>query len=580
MSGNHLEENISRAVAEETIRIGIFYRLSMNASDATESVGMERATKMAIDIQHYFRTLMRHKYHFIVEPYVYRSTQNTWPDFDQNTVEQFIDDNDLRHDADGNEFRIHAIWGGTDESERAAGGYGILGGRWNVTFSTGGIRVMSHEDGHNLKMSHASSRDSEGNEKEYDDPFDTMGREFSGFNVLHLIQLGLEEDREIIKVTETTQVLLCPCELTPHNLHENEYQTAMILVPDQKPVSLSFYKTKGHPYNAKRIFHDKLVIHENAATRWETGAVKSYWLKPALSVGESRELPGGVTVEFLEHKNETGRINIIFGNDAAPADLTIPTGFPKTESQEVTPLHNGLWVNPDYQRQGFCTTIRKDLGLGVVYWYTFNERDDARRFYFSPFTLGDGLLNWTSTEGGSFTDPKAAEEFHAGTGKIVFTGPDKAVILYNMTDPDYGRGSVEIEAFDFTLNTHPLNGLWVEDIEDKDGFTFHFYTFQGKEMCTGLWFSAGPADVDYSGRVPNTDQRWWICTGSKRSDGNYNMSIDEAVAGRWNNIQDAGERNVGSGILHVINDKLEFEYDIHAEEAITEKYTMKLFKGF
>ena len=298
-----------------------------------------------------------------------------------------------------------------------------------------------------------------------------------------------------------------------------------------------------------------------------------------MSPGSRKGLESGVRIEYLEYANETAKVNFIFQDQYDIEENEIPVDFPeKLLSTELSEDHNGLWYNDDFYGQGFDVQVRNNKLL--VYWYTFNEKNDSRRFYFGSCDLAEGTETFDlyTTDSGTFDDPTTAKAIKAGRGQLYFFDKNNGVFNYN-TD-EHGRGSVEITPIAFSQ--HDMSGVWYNPERNYEGFSIQF--FDQLNSCTAFWYTYGPKTSSSS----ISKQRWFMCNGSKVSDTEYDLTIYEVTGGRWMFFDDVVVKSVGtakltiidSGLNWDIDSKLKIDYDIAAEPGVTGKGTFDLTRLF
>ena len=145
----------------------------------------------------------------------------------------------------------------------------------------------------------------------------------------------------------------------------------------------------------------------------------------------------------------------------------------------------GLWYDPDFNGQGFDVNVRN--GKLSVVWYTFNHRNDMRRFYIGTCDLAEAASGFDlfTTDDGAFDDPTAAQAILAGQAQLYFTDDTNAVFNFNMLE--HGRGSVNIVSL--AASNDPSSGLWFQVSREKEGFGIKF--FGHLNSCMAYWYTYG-----------------------------------------------------------------------------------------
>jgi len=518
----------------EKKHIGIFRQVPLDISEEMLAEEVKLAERDAKTIQDFYRRYARHKWDVQVRGYAMRGEQETRPPYyAYKDIKNFMSEYDMQG-FDPNYFQV---FGGASDMC----GNGNMPGSRSAVYQGCGSDSMIHELGHNFGLHHASTYDGE-TLIEYGDRSSMMGAGTSrgGLNSVDLVRLGLESDREILKITKTQQVLICPIELPPHGMHINEYQHISV-----KGVHISLRKEKGAHCNFWRNREDTLYVHEYKSD------LHSIRLLPDLKPGQSKNLSNGAKIEYLEYANETARVNIYYeANDPRPADLPMPSGFPKSlPGVSVEPKHSGAWYNPDFTGEGFDIHIH-DNKL-VLYWYTYNHKYPDRRFYFGEASLTDGVVEFDimTTTNGTWEDPSSFKVEKAGSGQIYFLG--KANGIFNFKLEELGRGSIEI----IPVAISSTGGIYYQPSRNGEGFTIQFYG----DMCVAYWYSYGP-----SNRRDNSSQRWYVCSGTKNNYGVYNLVVYEAQDNEWMGLREGpGIVEIGTADLIVIDENnITFTYDI------------------
>ena len=262
----------------------------------------------------------------------------------------------------------------------------------------------------------------------------------------------------------------------------------------------------------------------------------------ALSPRDSRKLPNGSLVEYLEYSDETARVNI-HRSGGEPVDLPMPTGFAPAPDN-ITAERAGAYWHPDYIGQGFH--ILHDAGKTVIYWYTFNEFDNSRRFYIATGTGNE--FDLLTMIGGTWADPTKAEPQKAGTCQLYFDG-DTAVFSYNTIE--HGRGSIELTEHELAAGE-----AWYQRSRTGEGFSLLRYG----DMTVIYWYSYGPKPLSAIGSTAVRTQRWYVCSGT-----DDDLIIQEILDGKWQNNTKTNMTVVGSASITPDGDRLIFKYDINAD---------------
>ena len=102
-------------------------------------------------------------------------------------------------------------------------GWGQVGGKYSMTFSSCGTRTMLHELGHNFGLRHSTSG---GNE--YGDTSCWMGKGNRGFNSPQQHKLEIDTERETIYVNKSVELLLMPISYSQDDLVARAYQHVIV----------------------------------------------------------------------------------------------------------------------------------------------------------------------------------------------------------------------------------------------------------------------------------------------------------------------------------------------------------------
>jgi len=260
------------------------------------------------------------------------------------------------------------------------------------------------------------------------------------------------------------------------------------------------------------------------------------------------------SIEYLECANTRARLNVLL-SDEIPEPQEIRNGFYTPPDAYISEAATGAWYNPAQVGQGFDIQIRNDRV--AVYWYTFNEGDSARRWYYGtciPADCMDGFTFYT-TEQGTFANPKLRTQTVAGTGQLYFLADDVGMFNYDFIG--YGRDAIPITAIEHSDS--PLSGSWFNTDKEGSGFTLHEFPMG---HMAGYWFTYGPQSTLERVRNKGHTQRWYLVSGYLNDSGMYDLTIYEAQGGRWRSYAAATLHPVGSAVVTVIGDRLKFSYEL------------------
>jgi hypothetical protein len=536
--------------------IGIFRQVPLDTTDEDLGHAENLAKGWAQSVQTFYRRYARHVWDVQVRGYAMRGEQSYYPPTYASTdIKNFM----AEHDMEGfvpNYFHVVSTSGA-----KGMCGQGNLPGNRSVTYGLGcGTDTMCHELGHNFGLHHASTYEAGADPEtvEYGDRSSVMGagNGRGGFNSVDLVRLGLEDEREILEVTDTRQVIISPIELPPHGMHDVEHQDIRI-IKNKFPVHLSLRKKRGSFYSFSGSAEETLFVHEYASDLHSIRHLKD------LLPGQSKNLSNGTRVEYLEYANEMARVNIYYNpSDPKPEDIPMPVGFPPgPPSVSVGPEHTGAWYNPDFNGEGFDIQVRQNKL--VLYWYTYNHKQKQRRFYHANVPLKDGPIEFDimTTDLGTWTDPTKYQIAKAGTGQLYFL--DGANGIFNFNLDELGRGSIEIVPVALSTG-NASDGIYYQPSRNGEGFTIEF--FDQLNSCVAFWYSYGPKD----GTRPNSRQRWYICQGDKNDDGTYDLTVRETPDNMWMGLrEDPGAVDVGNAKVMIIDgDHITFDYDIATETVV------------
>lgn len=406
--------------------------------------------------------------------------------------------------------------------------------------------TFEHEFGHQLNMGHASTLDHAGYRVAYGDKTSIMGsgQTRRGLNSPQAVYLGLESSREIHTITHSEQVFLAPIELEPDCLRANEYQHLVVVV-GRKSYYVSLRKTKGHPHavlqHPSHVYVHTWDSHRDT-TRFVPDAVPGTdWEHP--------EVP--FKLIYREYTRECARVSVVI-DDVVPEDLPVPPPFPAPLAiSQIKPVHQGLWFNRKHTGQGFHVVVAN--GRCAVFWYTYNEDGTERRFYLGAADIINGAAHFMlqTTEGDVFDDPTQADKRPCGTAQIQFTSDTGAIFDYSTEE--HGRGRIYLEPLD--SEDGKIGGAWYDPSRNNEGMSLHHFPSRDDKLI-GYWFTYGPGQVG-----KNNTQRWFEVHFTHRVT-HWDCEIFEAQGGLWRQKTDVTMKSVGSGELHQVDDKLQFDFTI------------------
>ena len=532
----------------ELKNIGIFYRMPIGTPEDKMEFQRQKARQAAEVVEEYYRFHAGNKWDVNVRGFVMQSDCNLHPyDFCYEAAKQHLID--IESDFEPNYW--HAVG---FENNPSYCGQGLLGGNKSVTYAMHicGIKTIIHELGHNFDLHHSGSR-LDGVEKEYGDRSSIMGANQSihGMTSPHMHHIGFETGRESKTIDKTQQILIAPVELNEAAMFDDEYQNVIIKKAQQLKYYLSMRKVRGTPWPESKQNENVVYVHE-----WDKrNDTHTKRLLPDLRPGETKILPSGTKVEYLEYSNETARVNIYYDeDDPSPEDLPMPNGFPEPFAHPLLDEgHNGAWYEKRFDGQGFDIHVKGDRC--VLYWYTFDSKENLR-YYMASGDIEDGQLvaDLYTTKGGLLSDPSQAEVVPVGTCRLYFYTKDAGVFNFNTTE--HGRGSTQIVPVALTTPATVV-GSWYEPDNPKDGISVqqfgettvvYFYTYSRYE----------------SHERDNTQQAWYIGQGPMD-----NMTLYRADNGKFQMDTDVHLKVVGSANIKIIDQNtVNFSYNIGEYVAI------------
>jgi len=449
----------------------------------------------------------------------------------------------------------HIVGGNSGYLQRC--GEAALNTNRSVTFegTMCGVKTDLHEAiGHAMEgLHHAASYDNKRDRyREYEGNDSIMGNSapITGFNSVELVRMDLVSEREIVRVTENTQVLLCPVELSADSLRANEHKHA-IVNHGGKCFHVSIRKIRGWPWVNIANGEQMLFVHECTADGHSVR--QKPWLRYAPD--SFKQAQTGLVVEYLEYSDETARVNIIVDEDSLkPKDIPMPTGF-ATVNDSLTVEHSGVWFNPDFNGQGINVHISGDDV--VIHAFSFDETDTARRFYNAKGTTAQMLegVDITTTEGGTWADPTTHKVVNVGRCQLSAVADE---LIYSWNTDEYGRGSTRMQRA-CTLIGDKNDGTYWQKSRDGEGISLHLakrYVEETKEYENVLlahWYSYGA-----------TGQRWYSCEGIEVALNTYAMEIYEVQDHRWMRLDDeSGAIQVGTATVKLADkDNIKFSFDL------------------
>jgi hypothetical protein len=542
--------------------VALFRKVSVNASEEQEAKELKKVQDKARQLEDFWKRFARHKWDVRVVGRTLRT--DCIPDSPMFCRPVMVEAA-KEIDVEGFEPNYFHMWS-THQIGDGWCGHADLSGDAGVTY--GGrcdIKSTIHEIGHNFGLHHANKGVKDGADIEYGDHSCIMGSGLknTGLNSPHLLYLKLENERGVRVVDQSTQLLLCPIELPDPAMHESECQHVLVRTASRPDTHVSLRKGKGFPY-LPTIDASTVYLHST------DGFGKSALLG-TVRPGESKSVPGGVTLRYHDYENETARVTLEFPDGGSVDTLALPEGFPaKIPAVELGPQHNGLWYDPDFNGQGFDVNVR-DNKMSVV-WYTFDQKSDTRRFYIGTCDLAEGVEEFDlyTTDSGTFDDPTKAEAILAGRAQLYFF--DDKTGVFNFNTLEHGRGSVEIVSL--SASNSPNSGLWYQPSREKEGFGIQF--FDHLNSCIAYWYTYGKGRS--APRPKSRKQRWFMCQGKKDGE-EYALAVYEVTGGSWLSFDPIEVNQVGTARLRVTDpNHIDFKYDVNTPDSIRGSGEYKLVR--
>jgi hypothetical protein len=497
-------------------RIGIF---KIQPTIPYPELSQQQVDVRAKQVEDYYRTLAGHKWDVKVTGYVVRANCNTSaPIYCKTEVAEYLKANHPEM-----EFDYYHVWGGGNN----VCGLGNVGGNWSGTYiryGCPGERTTIHELGHNFGLRHSDIHGSH----DASDKTGIMGALTADITFpvsAHLDIMGLEKSIEV--VTESKEVIVPTVE-------------SFNLVKVGK-YYLSLRKDKGHIYPVEGSGR-ALYIHYLDGSKSKRLA--------AMRVGSTRQLAGGIKLEYLEYSDERARVAVTIGD--VPPEGTIMPDYIEQEAP-ITAEHSGGWYHRDFDGQGFDIQVKGDTA--AIYWYTFNQGDTARRFYFGACDIADCRFDLYTTEGsleigngGTYDITPSSREYKIGEAQLYPQG-DKLVFKYN-TD-EHGVGLIENEL----IARGEVLGSYYDPEHPGEGFSIQMYG----DTMVAYWYTYGKSEGDSAKAVQT--QRWYLCAGEavKGSEGIYHLKVYEVQGGMWMQYDKTPIVEVDRATMTPVGDGWEFE---------------------
>ena len=422
-------------------------------------------------------------------------------------------------------------------------GWGQVGGKYSMTFSSCGTRTMLHELGHNFGLQHSNGAEND----EYGDNACWMGRGWKGFNSPQQHKLEIDTERETIYVNKSVELLLMPLTYSQDDLVARSFQH--VIVPrGSRKYYISTYADMAY-VQVHKAGSKPMRIHQ-------------------LKVDGEAEIED-FTVQVLERRHGMWKVRINLPDNNEPLPVEIPEGLPaKQEGTAIGPEHHGTWWDPMQPGQGF------DLQNGkYLFWYAFDDEKvtgqnfPARRFYVCPIGEADAEFPIYTTEHGTLANPSSREETLVGYGQLGFFDDDSGLFRYRFLENSHGiaiRGSIRLERLSWTDRVE--SGTFWDSTREGEGFTVQFVN----DTIAAFWYTYGPPDVDHIGRPVkvNSTQRWYVMNGNPTSDDTWPVEITEMQGGYLNEQVEAEPHVVGEGVLKWTGEGWEFDYQISQNNSV------------
>lgn len=541
--------------------------IPVNATEAVQKAGLERAQSLASQVEAYWRYHAEGRWDVrIVGDVMKTDCYADSPMFCGARMKKYSEGLELPDGFTPNYF--HAL-SDVDGSVNGWCGQAIVGGSYGATFRGCGIRTVIHELGHQFGIMHAASEEADGSISEYGDISCIMGsyHNLPGLNSPHLLFFGFEEPNEVKTISSSEQVLICPIELPPNILHENEYQHILI-----RKENITYYvstRKQQTPYKVDKAMRDNYVyVHSTSVNHGKDAAYTI--LRAKLRQGQSF-FRDNFKIDYIGYDNETARVNIEFDGKPVTNNLPINYGFPEhIVSQEIDERHYGIWADELFDGQGIEVHVRN--GRLFVIWYTMSmSTSGGRRFYYGTCDLGEGPENFElyTTTGGSFEQPESAKVVKAGEAQIFFYNENSGV--FNFNTEEYGKGSLTLNK-PVAKSSNPLNGLWIQDgARPNEGFTIQI--FDHLDFATCFWYT-------YGSKSRSGGQRWFMCSGPSSGKTTYDLTIYEVLDNKGLQVTTPNIVPVGNATLNTFGDKMKFTYNINSPASVITQDEYELIRLF
>lgn len=554
-----LETPIAESRKTTTKHIGVFARTSKD----NDTRAAKAARSHAMVVKKFWKQFARHKWDIKADGWAMKSECSYVPhEFCQRAMKAAF------KTVENPEFTPN-YWLVLGGGSTRACGQAEHNGHHAVTYAGCGERTSIHEMGHTFGLMHNNTKDPvTGEEQEYRDKTGIMGGPDSrGLLAANMVFLGLADEDEIRRIGQNTQVVIVPHELPKQARRKNEWAYVQVINGNTKSVYyLSTRKTRGGQNLLGNLLDGKLFIHEaKGSATYRLDSIKE---------GEQSSAIPGVNIEYLEYKNETARVNILFeGQTAMPETETISEEFPdKLSIVELEQKHSGMWGDPSFQGQGIDLQVKGDRF--TVAWYTYNEHNTGRRFFVGTGRLKEGPEEFDlyTTEGGSFENPSSAIQKYAGRAQIYFLSDSIGRFNYNTIE--YGRGGMELKQVTRSALTNEPSGMYYDPSRNNEGFTVHFLP---NDRISLVWYTFGPKDWN------SDNQRWYIAFGKSITPGAYTLKLKACETLKFMEISDLAEfKDVGVLIVKVKdNYEIQVDYTLsNADQSKEHEGTLTLHRLF